>query len=199
MPVRARRAGRIAAFAAALALSAGILPASAQDIAARLAACGACHGADGNATAAVVPSLAGQPSLFIENQLVVIREGLRDIPQMKGLLDGMSDAEMTALAAHYASRPPRPMALAARDPARFERGRQQVQALRCASCHQADFRGREQMPRLAAQREDYLLHSMREFRGNKANGRDTIMAATLYGVSDPDLDAIAHFLAQSPP
>lgn len=39
----------------------------------------------------MTPSLAGQPKLFIENQLVLIQEGLREILQMKGLLDKVTD------------------------------------------------------------------------------------------------------------
>ena len=53
-----------------------------------------------------IPSLAGQPRVFLENQLVVIREGLRDIPAMKGLLDGVSDADLAAMASHPASAAP---------------------------------------------------------------------------------------------
>ena len=52
------------------------------------------------------------------------------------------------------------------------------------------------MPRLAGQRETYLLHSMRQFKNNQATGRDTIMAASLYGIADQDLVAIAHYLSQ---
>ena len=52
------------------------------------------------------------------------------------------------------------------------------------------------MPGIAAQREDYLLYSMGQFRSNQAIGRDTIMAASLYGMSDDDLKAIAHYLSQ---
>ena len=39
------------------------------------------------------------------------------------------------------------------------------------------------MPRLAGQREDYLVAEMRAYRDDKRNGGDTIMAAALYGVS----------------
>jgi cytochrome c553 len=65
----------------------------------------------------------------------------------------------------------------------------------CGTCHLPNYVGREQMPRLAGQREDYLLHSMRQFRNNTATGRDTIMAASLHGMNDDDLKAIAHYLA----
>jgi cytochrome c553 len=174
-------------------------PASAQALAERLAACAACHGAGGApAPLANSPTLAGQPALFIENQLVMIREGLRDVPAMKGLLDGVSDADLSAMARHFAGLPLQPQP-GPRDAARFARGEQVANGNRCASCHLPNYAGREQMPRLAGQREDYLLHSMRQFLNGQATGRDTIMAASLRGLSDADLQAMAHYLAQLPP
>ncbi len=173
-------------------------PVWAQDISARLMACAACHGADGNAQLPNIPSLAGQPKVFIENQLVIIREGLREITAMKGLLDGVSDAEITAMAVHFSKLPARNSPTAA-DPALMARGKALAEGMRCGICHLPDYRGREQMPRLAGQREDYLLHSMLQFKNNQAIGRDTIMAASLYGISDGDLKALAHFLARVAP
>jgi cytochrome c553 len=38
---------------------------------------------------------------------------------------------------------------------------------------------------------------MRKFRDAPPPGSDTIMSATLYGVSDADIRALAHFLARS--
>ena len=173
-------------------------PVWAQDISARLRVCAACHGADGNSQLPNIPSLAGQPKVFIENQLVIIREGLREILAMKGMLDGVSDAEITAMAVHFAKLPAR-NASPPGDPALMAQGRALAEGMRCGICHLPDYRGREQMPRLAAQREDYLLYSMLQFKNNEATGRDTIMAASLYGVSDKDLKALAHFLARVVP
>ena len=79
------------------------------------------------------------------------------------------------------------------------RGEQVANGNRCASCHLPGYAGREQMPRLAGQREDYLLHSMRQFQNNQATGRDTIMAASLYGIADADVKAMAHYFAHLPP
>ncbi|MBS4037500.1 MAG: c-type cytochrome [Hydrogenophaga sp.] len=164
----------------------------------RLQACAACHGAGGQSVLTDIPSLAGQPRVFLENQLVVIREGLRDIPAMKGLLDGVSDADLAAMASHFAAAPlkptPRP-----KDAALYARGQAVADANRCASCHLSSYAGREQMPRLAGQREDYLLHSMRQFQRNQAVGRDTIMAASLYGIADADVAAMAHYFAHLAP
>ena len=51
--------------------------------------------------------------------------------------------------------------------------------------------------RLAGQREEYLDSEMRAYRDNRRKGGDTIMAAALYGVTDADIRALAHFLARS--
>lgn len=140
------------------------------------------------------PSLAAQPKVFLEHQLIVIREGLRVIPAMTGLLNGVSDPEITALAQHFAAQPLRPQP-GPRNEAQFEAGRLLADKMHCASCHLSGYEGREQMPRLAGQREDYLVHSMRDFVSGKAVGRDTIMASALYGVSDQDIRNLAHYLA----
>ncbi len=142
------------------------------------------------------PSLAGQPRLFIENTLVMVREGLRRIPAMQGLLDGVPDQELSALARHFAAQTP-VFAPGLRQPERFGRGQALAAKSHCASCHLPSYAGREQMPRLAGQREDYLLHSMKQFLDGSATGRDTIMAASLHGMSEEDLRDLAHYLSQT--
>jgi len=189
---------RPAVLLIATALLLGGVTAHAQDVTARLQACMACHGAAGHAPLANAPTLAGQPRVFLENQLVMIREGLRDIPVMKGMLDGVSDADLIAMSTHFAQQPIKPQP-GPRDAALFARGEQVANGNRCASCHLPGYAGREQMPRLAGQREDYLLHSMRQFQNNQATGRDTIMAASLYGIPDADVKAMAHYFSQLAP
>ena len=185
----------IATLALGLVCSTATSLSFAQDISAKVQVCGACHGPDGNSKIAGTPSLAGQPKTFLENQLVMIREGMRDIPAMKGQLDGVNDATIIALAKFYASSPAVSQA-GVRNPALFEKGPVISKEALCGTCHLPNYVGRDQMPRIAAQREDYLLYSMRQFRSNQAIGRDTIMAASLYGMSDDDLKAIAHYLSQ---
>ena len=170
----------------------------AQISAQRLALCAACHGADGNSQIKGIPSLAAQPKLFLETQLVLIREGMRDIPSMKGMLNGVSDAEVTALAKYYADKPLAPVPTD-RNAEVFARGGKLAEGMRCGICHLPTYLGREQIPRLAGQREDYLLLSMQQFKNNQAIGRDSNMAASVYGVSDQDLQDISYFLARLTP
>lgn len=49
--------------------------------------------------------------------------------------------------------------------------------------------------RLAGQREDYLLASLRQFLGGRILGRDTAMINALQGLGDADLVDLAHYLA----
>lgn len=170
----------------------------AQISAQRLALCAACHGADGNSQIKGIPSLAAQPKLFLENQLVLIREGVRDIPAMKGSLDGVSDADITALAMYYAEKTLAPVPTD-KNAEVFARGGQLAEGMRCGICHLPTYLGREQIPRLAGQREDYLLHSMQQFKNNQAIGRDSNMAASVYGVSEQELQDISYYLARLTP
>ena len=185
------------ATALALLLSHGVVPAQ-QPPPAAVAVCNACHGPGGNSQIPLTPSLAGQPKLFVENQLVLIREGLRDVAQMKEIVAGMSDETIIALAQHYAAQTPatKPGAI---DQDKARRGATAASKMLCGTCHLADYTGQKQVPRLAGQDETYLVYSMKQFRDNPGPGRDTIMAAALYGLSDADLGNLGHYLATFKP
>lgn len=160
----------------------------------RLELCVACHGPQGNSQNPQIPSLAGQPKIFVENQLVLIREGLRDIPTMKGLLDGLSDPDLIALAQYFAAQTPAPLPGAV-DAARYQRGKDLAAQSLCGSCHLPGYQGREQVPRLAGQQEQFLREVMLEYRDKPGPGRDTVMTNALRGFNNAQLEDMAHFLA----
>lgn len=193
-------------WAAAVLVAASLAPAQAQtagggDAAAGRALaeernCGACHGTAGISAQPNIPSLAGQPADFITLQMILFRERLRDAPPMPDLAQGLEDADIEALAAHFAGLPPGP----AEDRSPADASRQAAGAalsdrLRCGICHLPDYRGRAQIPRIAGQREDYLAQSLAQYRDGKRHGTDTNMNAVVYGVPDADIAALAHYLA----
>ena len=157
--------------------------------------CAGCHGADGNSAMAGTPSIAAQPRIFLENYLVMTREGLRGNQDMQALLKGVPDRDIVALAKHYTSLKPR-VATDPVDKKLFQKGKAIASRNRCGSCHLPDFRGREQMPRLAGQREEFLAEAMLQYRQNRRPGGDTMMAAALYGIPETDFRALAHYLAR---
>jgi cytochrome c553 len=168
--------------------------------AAAIPLCETCHGSGGNSTKAGIPSIAGQPQTFLENQLIYFREGLRNAPVMEPLMKGVKDEEVVALGKHFASQQVTPPAGAtAADAAALARAKELAAQRHCGQCHLPDYRGRAQMPRLAGQREDYLVEAMIGYRDGKRTGADTTMSEVLYGMSDADIKALAAFLARLAP
>lgn len=157
--------------------------------------CAACHGADGNSAIAGTPSIAGQPKIFLENYLVMTREGIRGAQVMQALLKGVPDRDIVALAVHF-SKLKAKASDEKSDQKLFNRGKDIAAKNRCASCHDTGFRGKEQMPRLAGQREEFLAEVMLQYRQNKRPGGDTLMSAALYGIPEADFKALAHYFSR---
>jgi cytochrome c553 len=143
-----------------------------------------------------VPSIAQQPQLYLENQLVYFREGLRNSPVMEQVLKEVKDDELGVLAKHFAAQKASAVPASGADAAKQARGAEIVGRNHCGQCHLPNLQGRAQMPRLAGQREDYLLHAMTGYRDGKRTGADTTMTEVLSGMSDADLAALALYLAR---
>ncbi|MCE8034428.1 MAG: cytochrome c4 [Halomonas sp.] len=173
-------------------------PAAGLPLEEQVTICASCHGEDGNSSTSGVPSLAGQPPLAIVNQLIYFRERLRRDEIMTPQAQGLSDAEIQALAAYYAERPVKTPETEP-EPELMERGRVLARQHRCASCHRSDFSGQEQMPRLAHQREDYLAQAMLAYRERSRGGPDTTMIDIMRGIDEEEINALAHFLAHYGP
>ena len=165
---------------------------------ARATQCMACHGPGGVSQIPSMPSLAAQPRVFLENQLVLIREGLRDVPSNDPFLDGVPDTELTALARYFSAQPAPAVAKGPVDALSFERGQKLAKAALCGTCHLSSHQGRDQVPRMAGQQEQFLRDVMKKYRDHPGPGRDTTMAAALYGINDAQLKDLAHFFAHSP-
>jgi cytochrome c553 len=170
--------------------------------AAKAQACVACHGAAGVSTTADTPSLAGQPDNFLQWQLVYFRNGVRKSPVMQPMAASLDDNDIRNVAAWFAAqKPPVAKANGSADPALRATGAKLVQGNRCAACHKDDFSGAPQQatPRLAGQREDYLLKALREFKaGTRVGGGVAAMADVVQPLNDADLRALAHFMAHFP-
>jgi cytochrome c553 len=64
--------------------------------------CDRCHGVNGNSTDPRSPALAAQRADYLEQAMRAYRKGGRKSKAMAAMLDGLSDAEIERLAAHYA-------------------------------------------------------------------------------------------------
>jgi cytochrome c553 len=169
---------------------------AAESIAQRAAACWVCHGAQGASETPGTPSLGGQPAPYTLIQLFMFREKLRVIPQMNEMARSFTDDDLRAFSDFIATLPaPRPPAQAG-DPARMRAGQALAQAHRCNACHNADYSGKESVPRIANQREDYLYRTLNEYKDNIRPGYDATMAGVMGAVAKEQIADLAYYIAR---
>ncbi len=70
---------------------------------AKAAPCAGCHGADGIATKADYPNLAGQNAAYLVTAMKAYKDGSRNHAVMKAMVSGLGDADMENVAAYYES------------------------------------------------------------------------------------------------
>jgi cytochrome c553 len=174
------------------------LPLWAATIDERLALCGPCHGAKGQSTTPEVPSLGAQPPFYLTVQLYMFRERMRVAEPMNAMLQGLSDDDLRRMADALAKLPAPVPEAQETDSARVERAQALVQEHRCNFCHNQDFSGEQNAPRLAAQRQDYLVKALRDYKNNARRAYDTSMADVMFPLSDTDITDLAYFLARQP-
>ncbi len=180
----------IRACIAGIALAAA-LPALSQE------ACLACHGASGASATPLTPSLGGQPAFYLIAQLFLFREGRRDNAVMSAAAKGLTDADLRSLSDSLSKLPPPSPPAGRPDASRMKRGLDVMQARNCTSCHGRDFTGHDNVPRVANQREDYLLKSLRDYRsGARIGYGNAVMPETVAGLSDTELADLAYFLSR---
>ena len=186
-------------FVAAAALMSVQGPARAASLQEQKALCVACHGETGQSENPDVPHIGGQPKLFVMYQLFFYREGRRNSPEMNTVAKDLSDADLTALSDYVAGLPPPQPASGAVDEARYGRGAELAGKRICGTCHNPDYSGREQMPRLAGQREAYLMKSFGEYQAGIRVGTQAAMAEAVRGLSEAELADLAYYLARFRP
>jgi cytochrome c553 len=172
------------------------LPAFAAEPPESLVSCLACHGADGTSTTENVPSLGAQRAPYTLIQLFMFREKIRVAEPMNEMAKGLSDADLQSLADAIAMLPsPKPPEDAG-DPARLERARAFTEQNHCNVCHAGDFSGQQTAPRLADQREDYLLKTLRDYKSGARHAYEPIMLEVLQPIDDATLVELAYYLAR---
>lgn len=82
------------------------LTAQAADIEAgkaKTAVCAGCHGQDGIATNPAYPNLAGQNAQYLVAAIKAYKDGSRNNPIMKPMVEALSDADIENIATYYES------------------------------------------------------------------------------------------------
>ena len=162
----------------------------------RAAPCLACHGENGQSETPEIPSLGGQTAPYALIQLYLFREKQRVVEIMNEMTKGFTDDDLRTFSDFIAKLPPPKPPADAGDAARLASGRALITQHRCNSCHNLDLSGRESIPRIADQREDYLVKTLREYKNNMRHGYDATMAEVLAPVTDAQIVDLAYSIAR---
>ena len=151
--------------------------------------CAACHGVDGNSTMAMWPKLAGQHEDYLERQLVLIKGGLRSVPEMAGIVSMLSEQDISDLSAYYTSQQSKPAvadpALVALGERIYRAGNAETETPACMACHGPTGAGNPLAgyPALAGQHSTYLAKMLTSFKGGSSWGDDDASSIVMVEVS----------------
>ncbi|HMJ41295.1 MAG TPA: c-type cytochrome [Pseudolabrys sp.] len=171
-------------------------PLAAETLAERAAPCLACHGEKGVSETPDIPSLGGQPAPYLLIQLYLFREKQRTVEIMNEMTKSFTDDDLRNFSDFIAKLPAPPLSTDAGDSVRMQAGSALITAQRCNSCHGLDLAGRDNIPRIADQREDFLAKTLREYKSNTRHGYDGVMAEVTQPITDAQIADLAYYIAR---
>ena len=171
---------------------------------AKSAICAACHGVDGNSTVPNWPKLAGQHEKYLSRQVTLIKSGDRQVPEMLGIVPGLSDQDIEDLSAYFASQDGAPgvadeskVILGQRI---YRAGNAESGVPACMSCHGPAGEGNPPAgyPALAGQHSVYTSKMLTAFRAGENYGEDDTPSGIMNGatseLNDEEIAAVASYI-----
>ncbi len=152
----------------------------------KAATCFVCHGEKGKSDDPQWPSLAGQQSIYIVNQLNAFKKGERVNPVMQAQAGKLTAEDINNFGAYFAVQKP---AKAGSDKTLAKQGK--AKATACLGCHGKVGEGNSEFPRLGGQHPDYLTEQLTRYKNGMR--KNTAMQAIAGSLSDEEIKALAAF------
>lgn len=171
---------------------------------AKSAACGGCHGFDGNSPIAAYPKLAGQNEAYIVNQIKAFKANTdRQNAIMLGMAAGLSDEDTADIGAYFQAQSVKDAAPFDADKAAagrelYKGGDMQKGVPACQACHGPTGAGTAGIgyPMLGGQYVEYTLAQLKAFKeGTRKNDDKMLMRSIVDKLSDDEMDAVANYIA----
>ncbi len=168
---------------------------------AKTAICAACHGVDGNSAVGNFPKLAGQNESYLLKQLKDIQSGERQVVEMTGMLNGLSEQDLENISAYFASNNVQPGAakadLVEAGEKIYRGGIQSKGVAACTACHGPSGEGIESAgyPQLAGQHAQYTEAQLKNFRvESRMNDPQRMMRDIAAKLSDKEIQAVSSYI-----
>lgn len=164
------------------------------------AVCVACHGADGNSSVPLQPTLAQQHPEYLMKQLLEFKSGARQDAVMQGFAAMLTEDDARNISWWLASQPIKPGFAKEKDLVmqgeRIYRGGIMDRNIpACAGCHSPNGAGLpSQYPRLGGQFAEYTVKQLSEFRDG-TRGNNAVMVDVAAKMNDREIKAVADYIA----
>lgn len=181
----------------------------------KTAACGGCHGADGNSVAPTFPRLAGQNMRYLKNQLSAFKSGARENEMMQPMAANLSEKDMEDISAYYAAQEQIFSTddeqyldededievtdeLIAAGKKFYRGGNTKSGAAACTGCHGPDGSGNEPagFPMVKGQYALVIAKALRDFKsGQRSSDTSTMMPMIAKKMTDEEINAVASYIS----
>ena len=171
---------------------------------AKSAICAACHGMDGNSVVPNWPKLAGQHEKYLVRQTSLIKSGARPVPEMMGIVAGLSDQDFEDISAFFAAQENSggvaDESMVALGERVYRAGNADSGVPACMSCHGPAGEGNPLAgyPALAGQHSVYTAKMLTDFRAGKnwgeGDAQSVIMNGSASELTDEEIAAVASYI-----
>ena len=170
----------------------------------KAAICAACHGAGGNSVVPNWPKIAGQHAGYIQRHLGLIKDGLRPVPEMAGIVMMLSDQDMADIGAYFSGQAVSPgvtdEALRIAGEKLYRGGNSETDIPACMSCHGPVGEGNplSGYPALAGQHSVYSEKMLKGFRAGSRWGvedaNSKVMIDVTQRLTDAEISAVSSYI-----
>jgi len=151
--------------------------------------CLGCH----NKQNTMNPTIAGQHSKYIENQLKYFKNDKRINAIMQGISKTLDDNQIKSISKGFSKKEWVNSKNVTKE-ANKAKGKKFAQMGNCMGCHGSTLKGQSNVPRLAGQDKNYLKQAMLKFKKHE-HKYYPMMNSMLTRYSEQDLDVLADYLS----
>ena len=170
---------------------------------AKAAACGACHGMDGNSSDAQYPKLAGQSEQYIVTELMRFKSGTQQNAIMQGMAATLAPQDMHDIGAYFSQQKRLPgvadAKLASTGGKLYREGDTSRGIPACMACHSPDGAGNPgwRVPNIGGQHADYIQAQLKAWHDGTTWGSDAhamIMPSIAQHLTEQDISAVSSYV-----
>lgn len=160
----------------------------------RVRLCQYCHGKDGNSVKNNIPNLAEQNPIYLLTQFEYFRNDKRKNKVMNELAKGLTVEERINIALYYASQDVSYPADANVNSGIYKQG-EKVYNQVCINCHGVKGKGQQSLPRVAGQKQAFLISTLSNYKNNRGVRPDSPMLGVASALTNEQIKAVSVYVS----